>query len=199
MEKTYKLPSVVWLKVTNYMHGWLQHELGGEARIGGQRVICVAHLNGARDVMRRETVSDMMAPKSVGNSMSSTRRNCLVAGMEIDADTVERMYGMTRESLKLFVPVECPKFCMTKNGVLRPWGHSVCLSREQANALLRLLRDAFWNAVQEFASDYARQHSDEKYAQADMIEAFCQWTGTPDVYAEAMRREWQRRCKRNEE
>lgn len=197
MEKTYKLPSVVWLKVTNYMHGWLQHELGGEARIGGQRVICVAHLNGARDVMRRETVSDMMAPKSVGNSMSSTRRNCLVAGMEIDADTVERMYGMTRESLKWFVPVECPKFCMTKNGVLRPWGHSVCFSREQANALLRLLRDAFWNAVQEFASDYARQHSDEKYAQADMIEAFCQWTGTPDVYAEAMRREWQRRCKRN--
>ena len=46
--KTYRTPPIVWLKMTDYIHGWLQHELGGAAMVGDQRVVCVQDLPGAR-------------------------------------------------------------------------------------------------------------------------------------------------------
>lgn len=85
---------------------------------------------------------------------------------------------------------------MTRRGVLRPWTHDVNFGEKQAKAVQRLLRNAFWQAVQDFSDCYAREHRDEKYAQIDMIEAFCRDTDTPDIYADAMRREWQRRLLR---
>ncbi len=197
MEKTYKIPAIVWLKVTDYMHGWLQTELGGEARIGDQRVVSVQHLPGARAVLRKETWEDMMEPKIIGNAMSDRRKNCLEAGMDIDPDVVERMYGMTRETMKLFVPIECPKMCLTKYGVIRPWSLDVCLKKDQASALLNLLRHAFWEAVEEYDAEYARKLHGKKYPAKEMIESFCSDTQTPDVYVDAMRREWQRRKKRS--
>lgn len=196
MEKSYKVPPIVWLRVTDYMHGWLQYELGGDARVRDQRVVCVQHLPGAREVLRMETVDDMVEIKPVGNAMSATRRNCITAGLDLDPQVVERLYGMTREALALFVPVECPRMCLTGNGVLRPWTLDVCLGKEQASAMQRLLRQAFWDAVEDFDREYAARMNGRKYPAVDMIEDFCARTGTPDLYVMAMRREWQRRVKR---
>ena len=196
MEKNYPLPAICWLKVTDYMHGWLQYELGGEARVKEQRVVCVQHMPGARDILRMETTEDTTAQKPVDTAMSATLRNCIAAGLVLNADEVTQLYGINKEALQLFIPIECPKMCLTKNGVLRPWTQDTTFSHKQATALQRLLREAFWQAVAEYDRQYAREHQGEKYAQVDMIEAFCERTSTPDLYAEAMRREWQRRCKR---
>ena len=195
-EKVYDVPAIVWLKMTDYMHGWLQWELGGEARVKDQRVVCVQHLPGARAILRMETVEDMMEKKPIGNVMSATRKNCMEAGLNIDEDVMAREYGVTREAMKMFVPVECPKMCLTKSGVLRPWTLDVCLGREQAAAMQRLLRNAFWQAVEEYDAGYARKMNGRKYPAVDMVEEFCMDTETPDLYVEAIRREWQRRVKR---
>jgi hypothetical protein len=195
-EKNYKLPAVVWLKMTGYTHGWLQNELGGGAKIREQRVVSVQHLPGAKEVLRMETVEDMMERKPVGNVMSATRKNCIDAGLIIDATVTKKMYGITQEQLELFVPIECPRMCLTKNGVLRPWTLDVCLGREQAAALQRILRAEFWKAVDSYDREYARKLGGRKYPAVDMIEAFCVDTKTPDLYVEEMRREWQRRQKR---
>lgn len=197
-DKNYKMPPIAWLKVTDYMHAWLQRELGGGVRVMDQRVVSVQHLQGSRSVLRMETRNDMKEPGKVFNSMSSNRRNCIVSGLELDTDTVEQAYGVTADQLKLFVPVECPDTCMTELGVLRPWTHSISFGREQSSAMQRLLRREFWRAVDAFNLAYARKVGSTKYPQVDMIEAFCQETGTPDLYVEAMRREWQRRVKRGE-
>lgn len=195
-EKTYRMPPIVWLKMTDYMLGWLQHELGGGASVCGMRVICVQHLPGARKILRMETAEDVQSGDAVVNSMSDTWKNCLEAGIDLDASAIESTYGLTREGLKVFVPVECPKICLTKDGVLRPWTLDVTFGREQASAMQRLLRDAFWKAVDEYDAGYRKKMDGRKYPAIDMIEDFCAETGTQDIYADAMRREWQRRCKR---
>lgn len=195
-EKQYGMPAVVWLKVTDYMHGWLQYELGGAMRIKGQRVVCPFDLPGVKETMRMETADDMMDQRPVGLSMSDTWKNCIEAGLEIDPESMEKTYGITKSTMDLFVPVECPKRRMTRNGVLRPWTLEVNLGRQQANALQRLIREEFWKAVGRFNEEYARKMGGRKYPAVDMIEAFCAETKTPDLYVAAMRREWQRRVKR---
>lgn len=193
-EKNFQLPAIVWLKVTDYMHGWLQYELGGSIRMGDKKVISVQHLPGARDILRMET--EMEVRKPVGLAVSATWWNCIEAGMTIDRETVERVFGLTREDLEMFEPIECPKICLTKGGVLRPWTNDVCFSKRQASAMQQLLRDAFWQAVEQFDRSYAQKMEGKKYPAVDMIEAFCAETKTPDLYVAAIRREWQRRQKR---
>lgn len=190
------LPAVAWLKVTNYMRGWLEHELGCALRAHGQPVICVQHLPGAREILRMETVEDMMDKQPLGIALSATRRNCFDAGLAIDADVMEREYGVTKEALKGFVPIECPRMCLTRNGVLRPWTLLVGFSLTQAIQLQRLLRQEFWKAVEAFDARYAEEQGGEWYAAKDMVEEFCAETQTPDYHVEAIRREWQRRVKR---
>ncbi len=199
MEKIYEIPPIVWLKMTDYMHGWLQWELGGGARVKDQKVVCVQHLPGARAILRMETMEDLeLGPMKVDKSMSATRKNMLEAGLVIDESVVEREYGLTKDLLKLFVPVECPKMCLTKYGVLRRWTLDVNLGKQQAGELQRLLRAAFWQAVDDFNTEYARKMDGQKYPAVDMVEEFCMMTETPDTYVEAIRREWQRRRKRLE-
>ncbi len=195
-EKNYKLPAICWLRVTDFEKGWIRYELGCGARVNEHRVVCVQHLDGARAVLRMETCEDTMAPGPVGNAMSATRYNCVTAGMVLSQEVVQQMYGLTPEALSLFVPIECPRLALTANGVLRPWTADTCFGAKQATALHRLLREAFWDAVGEFSEKYAQQHQGKKYAQEDMIEAFCKETGTDDVHVPAIRREWQRRRKR---
>lgn len=195
-EKKYKTPPIVWLKITDYMHGWLQYELGGGAKIRDQRVVCVQHLPGARAVLRMETVEDMLERKPIGNAISGTRKNCMEAGLDINPDVMDREYGVTREAMRLFVPIECPQMCLTKRGVLRPWTLDVCFGKEQATSMQKLLRQEFWRAVERYDADYAQRLGGAHYPAVDMIESFCADTGTPDMYVEAMRREWQRRKKR---
>lgn len=190
------LPPIVWLKITDYMHGWIQTELGGSARVGDQRVISVQHLPGTREVLRMETVDDMMEPVKVDKVMSATRRNCVMAGLALDVEVIEREYGVTPETAKLFMPIECPKMRLTKNGVLRPWTPDTALGHRQASELIRVLRAAFWQAVETFNHEYIQQMGGAKYPSIDMVEAFCRETGTPELYAEAIKREWNRRVAR---
>lgn len=199
MEQTYKLPAVTWLQVTGYMHGWVQWELGSGCRIGEQRVVCVQHLPGARDILRMQTVEDMMEKQPLGIALSATRRNCFDAGLKIDPDVMAREYGVTKEALGLFVPIECPKLCLTKNGVLRPWTLDVTFSKAQARAMQQLLREEFWANVETFDREYARRKNLQKYPAEEMVEAFCETTKTPDLYVSAIRREWQRRSKKAKE
>lgn len=194
--KNYKLPAIVWLKVTDYMLPWVQWELGGNVRVRDMRVVSVQHLEGARDILREDTVQEAVPQRQVDKSMSATWRNAVDAGMSFDPVAMEREYGVTKDALQLFVPIECPKMCVNDDGVLRPWNNDTNFSRSQATALQDLLRHEFWQAVGNFAAHYAEEHEGERYAQADMIEAFCLKTRTPDVFVDAMRREWQRRIKR---
>ena len=199
MEKVYEIPAIVWVKVTDFMHGWLQYELGSACRIKEQRVVCVQHLPGAHEVLRMETDEDVeLKPAKIGNSMSGNRKNMLEAGLAIDAGYVEREFGLTQEGMKQFVPVECPKMCLTKNGVLRQWTLDVNLGREQASALLKVVRSAFWRAVEGFNREYARKVGNTNYPSIDMVEAFCKETGTPDIHAEGIKREWNRRVARGD-
>ena len=196
MCKNYEIPPIVWLKVTDYMHGWLQYELGGAARIKEQRVVSVQDLPGARDALRMEVFEDIeLQPMKITNAMSANRKNMLESGMVINADIIQQEYDMTPQLMQLFVPIECPRRCLTRFGVLRPWTLDVSLGRQQACELQRVIRSAFWHAVEQFNADYARRQGTTDYPQIDMIEDFCRATSTPDAYAEAIRREWQRRVK----
>lgn len=192
--KFYPPPPIVWLKVTDYMHGWMQHELGGEARVGGLRVVSVQHLPGARDILKMEVVEDMMELKPCGNVLSDTRKNLYDNGLIIDADVMARDFGVTKELMQMMLPIECPKMCLTKHGVLRPWTNNICMGKEQAKLMSRLLREAFWAGVEEFDYYYAKKAGDH-YPAREMVEAFCEETETPDFYVDAIRREWQRRSK----
>jgi hypothetical protein len=178
------------------MGAWLQYELGGGVRVKDLRVISVQHLKGARAVLRMETVEDVMEPVPIVNAMSATRWGCISAGMEIDEGVTQQMYGITRKELEQFQPVECPRLALTEDGVLRPWTADIYFGAKQATALQRIIREAFWQAVGEFAEKYAAMRHGEKYPQEEMVEAFCKETGTSDVYVPGIRREWQRRVKR---
>lgn len=196
--KTYPTPPIAWLWITDYMHGWLQYELGCEARIGERRVVCVQHLEGARAVLRMKTEEDMAEPKRTpGMSLSPTRYNCYREGLRISPDVMQRDFGVTAETLDLYVPIECPKMRLTANGVLRPWNLDTSFGKEQARELQALLRTEFWKAVAEFDREYA-EGAAPSYPAKEMLEQFCATTNTPDIYVEAMRREWQRRKKAKE-
>ena len=197
MERNFEPPPVTWLRVTDFMHGWIERELGGGMTIREKKVVTVQHLDGARDVLRMETTDNMaLAATDVGTVMSAALRNAIDAGIRYDAAAVEQIYGVTKEALRLYVPIECPENAVTEGGVVRPWSHDICFSHKQAVAMQRLLRERFWQAVAKYADEYALAHRGEKYAQQDMIEAFCQATKTDDIHVEALRREWQRRVKR---
>ena len=186
-------PAMAWLKVTDYMHGWLEGELGGEVMAHGRRVVSLQHLPGAKAAFRMQATEDTMEPVKVRESMSVTRRNCIEAGMALDEKATTELYGVAREALALFAPIECPKMCLTRHGVLRPWTWDVAFGRQQATKLQGIVRNAFWVAVANFDKEYAEDHGGHKYAAKEMIEAFCEESGTPSYHVDAIRREWQRR------
>lgn len=197
MEENY-IPKICWLKVTDYMLGWLEYELSGTFRVRGQRIVCVLHLEGVREIIRElDTVDELTSPKDVDMAMSATCKNMIEAGMKMDADVMQKTYGITREMLRLFVPMEVPRMCITTGGVLRPWTNDTCFNRQQASRMQKLLREEFWKSVGRFAEQYAIEHQGERYAQEEMVEAFCEMTKTDDIYVPAIRREWQRRQKRS--
>jgi hypothetical protein len=166
--------------------------------VNGRRVVCLQHLDGVRDILRMETVDDMeLSPDlPVDLSLSASRYGVISAAMTLSPEATERMYHLSLEQLQQFVPIECPRVRLTEEGLLREWGGDAMLGEHQAKAMLRLLREAFWESVEQFAQEYARKHEGERYAQEDMIVAFCKMTRTSELHIEAIRREWQRRCKR---
>lgn len=195
MDQSNKMP-ICWLRVTDYMQGWLRTECGGTLTVKGEPVLSVRYLPGMREVMMMETDDELPGVGAQANSMSDTWRNALEAGITIDAATMEKEYGVTREVLRQYLPIACPRKTVSKDGIIRPWTNDTCFGKKQTIELLKVLREAFWRAVGEFSERYAHEHQGEKYAQVEMIEAFCRETKTEDTYVEAMRREWQRRLKR---
>ena len=200
MAKNFRMPAIAWLRVTGFIRGWLDYELGSKVMVNGRRVVCLQHLDGVRDILRMEPVDDVeLSPDlPVELSLSAARYGLISAAMTLSPETTERMYHLSLEQMQQFVPIECPRLRLTQEGLLRPWSGDAMLGDAQAKALLRLLREAFWKDVERFARRYSRQHEGERYAQEDMIEAFCRETETSDIHVEAIRREWQRRCKRAE-
>ena len=200
MAKNFRMPAIAWLRVTGFIRGWLDYELGSKVMVNGRRVVCLQYLDGVRDILRMEPVDDVeLSPDlPVDLSLSAARYGLISAAMTLSPETTERMYHLSLEQIQQFVPIECPRLRLTQEGLLRPWSGDAMLGDAQAKALLRLLREAFWKDVERFARRYARQHEGERYAQEDMIEAFCRETETSDIHVEAIRREWQRRRKRAE-
>jgi hypothetical protein len=192
------MPAIAWLRVTEFIRGWLDYEFGSKVMVNGRRVVCLHHLDGVRDILRMETVDDTeLSPDlPVNLSLSASRYGVISAAMTLSPEATERMYNLSPEQMRQFVPIECPRLRLTHEGLLRPWSGDAMLGEQQAKALLRLLREAFWEDVEQFAMRYAREHEGEKYAQEDMIVAFCRMTKTSDLHIKDIRREWQRRCKR---
>lgn len=192
----YNVPAMAWLQVTDFMRGWLEWEFGGNVMAHNKQVVSISHLPGARSVLRQETSEDVMEPGHTGRSMSVTRRNCIEAGMALDEAATESLYGVTKESLAQYVPIECPKVCLTKHGVLRPWTWDVAFGNRQSKALQKLLRAEFWKAVGTFDREFASRRDGKPYPAKEMVEAWCVYSHTSDVYVDDIRREWQRRAKR---
>ena len=194
------MPAIAWLRVTEFLRGWLDYEFGSKVMVNGRRVVCLQHLDGVRDILRMETDDDTeLSPDlPVELSLSASRYGVISAAMTLNPEATERMYHLSPEQMQQFVPIECPRLRLTQEGLLRPWSGDAMLGDAQAKALLRLLRHYFWEGVEGFARRYAREHEGEKYAQEDMIEAFCRMTKTSELHIDAIRREWQRRCKRAE-
>ena len=191
------METICWLKVTDYMRGWARCALGCGTKIGKEPLISLYQIMGAKEVLEIGTDDDLPDHGTPGNAMSATWRCALEVGLEYDPATMECIYGVTEETLEQCLPIACPPTAMTVNGISRAWTNDTCFGREQAMALQKLLREAFWTAVGQYSKQYAQEHRGEKYAQVEMIEAFCRETKTDDMYVEAMRREWQRRNKRS--
>lgn len=191
------METICWLKVTDYMRGWARCALGCGTKIGKEPLISLYQIMGAKEVLEIGTDDDLPDHGTPGNAMSATWRCALEVGLEYDPATMECIYGVTEETLEQYLPIACPPTAMTVNGISRAWTNDTCFGREQAMALQKLLREAFWTAVGQYSKQYAQEHRGEKYAQVEMIEAFCRETKTDDMYVEAMRREWQRRNKRS--
>ena len=191
------METICWLKVTDYMRGWARCALGCGTKIGKEPLISLYQIMGAKEVLEIGTDDDLPDHGTPGNAMSATWRCALEVGLEYDPATMECIYGVTEETLEQYLPIACPPTAMTVNGISRAWTNDTCFGREQAMALQKLLREAFWTAVGQYSKQYAQEHRGEKYAQVEMIEAFCRETKTDDMYVETMRREWQRRNKRS--
>lgn len=194
MEKGYD--NICWLKVTDYMREWLRRTLGTGRTVRGQPVLSIRHLPGVREVMMMETTEELPAGNKPGNAMSATWRNALEAGMSYDVAAVEKEYGVTRDVLDEYMPVACPDNSVSEDGIIRKWNDDTCFGKQQATALTRALREAFWRSVDDYSTEYAKTRQDESYAQIEMVESFCGDYGIDDMYVDALRREWQRRKKR---
>ena len=185
--------AITWMKVTDYMHDWLEKEFGCELRARGVRVLCLHDLEGAREILKMETNEDGWSGGKIANAISVTRMKCLDAGLRLDPDAVRTMYGIDAEALKLYMPIECPRMALTENGVLRPWTWDTTFGRDQTVAMHRLLRNTFWKAVAEFDEAYNREVNNENYPAKEMIQEFCRRNKIGEIYIDALRREWQRR------
>jgi len=184
-------PAVTWLYVTGYLHDWLFHEFGGTVKLHGRPVISIAHLKGARDILRMETLEDMMDRTASRWAMSAMLMDCVVLGIDIGPKTMKEKYGVTKEQLQCFVPIECPRMALTPYGMLRPWSRVTCFGHKQAQELVKLLRAAFWQAVADHKEKMIADGNAPETA-SELVQSFSKDNGVGEVWQEDLRREWQR-------
>lgn len=188
--------NICWLRITDYMRGWARAALGSAKRIKDAPVLDLHRLNGVEQVLLMPADDELPGFGMPGNVMCDTWHAALMAGLEMDPLDMEREFGITNEVLEQYLPVICPDYAIDEDGAIRPWDSNTCFGKQQAIALLRLIRDTFWSAVGNYASEYRKVHFGTKYAQIDMLESFCMDYHIDDTCIEAMRREWQRRSKK---
>lgn len=192
-----KMPAICWLKVTDYMHDWVRHELCGTLLVRNHPIVCLLHLKGVREIMRMKIYEDIeLEAGEAENALSAQRYKMIRAGLDVSEQVTSQLYGISSEELQMYMPVECPPVCLTESGVLRPWTNDICFTHQQATQLQRLIRETFFKAVADFDARYAESLNGRYYPAVDMVEAFCSEMEINDMYVEAIRREWQRRQKR---
>lgn len=187
---------ICWLRITDYMREWARVALGSQKHVNGIPVLDILNLKGVRPALLMPTINELPGTGAPGNSMCDTWHAALSAGLEVDAWGMEREFGVTKETLEQYLPVACPDYAIAEDGAIHSWDNDTSFGKQQSTALLRLIRDAFWSAVDNHATQYKKSHLGTKYAQIDMLESFCKDYHINDMHLEAMRREWQRRCKR---
>jgi hypothetical protein len=191
-----KTPIIIWLKVTDYMHGWLDYEYAGTLHVHGKPIITMFCHDEIRDILKKEVIMLWNMEEKMGNSVPSVQMAIFENALDINEEKCREVYGFTRELMNSYIPFECPRQCLTRYGVLRPWGINVNLKPKQAIAIQKFIRQEFWEAVAEFDEKYKKKMDGKKYPAVAMIEDFCRMTHTPDKYVEAIRREWQRQAKK---
>lgn len=206
---------VTWLAVAEYMQKWLYDEYGSDTVVHERRVLSVGHLPGARKALRETTVDDFAAGGDERRSVSALRMDCLVEGMKVNPETMDKRFHFTSKDLARYVPIECQRLALTQDGVLRPWNRRTAFSRLQACHLVDILHRQFWKAVEDFDGDFAERMAREAaeagdtiseadinrrqkylnglYPDVDMVTEFCEETGTPEMFIPEIRREFQRR------
>lgn len=187
---------ICWLRITDYMRGWARMALGNGKSVKGIPVLDIKSLDGMEQVRLMSTDDELPGDGVPGNVMCDTWHAALTAGIEMDPWGMEQEFGITSEVLDQYLPVECPDYAVGQDGAIRPWDNNTCFGKQQAIAILRLVRETFWASVGNYASEYRKVHFGTKYAQIDMLESFCKDCHIDDTCIEAMRREWQRRSKR---
>lgn len=190
------MEQICWLRITDYMREWTRTTLGNSKRVKDEPVLDILSLEGVQSALLMPTSDGLPGFGTLGNAMCDTWHAALTVGLEMDAQGMEKEFSITREMLEQYLPVACPAIAITMDGSTHPWNRDTCFGKQQASAVLRLIRDAFWSAVGNYAVQYENAHFGTKYAQIDMLESFCKDYRINDTYLEAMRREWQRRCKR---
>lgn len=190
------MEQICWLRITDYMREWARTTLGSPKRVKGEPVLDILSLEGVQSVLLMPTSDGLPGFGSLGNAMCDTWHAALTVGLDMDAQGMEKEFGITREMLVQYIPVACPAVAITTDGSTHPWNRDTSFGKQQAAAILRLIRDAFWSVVGNYAIQYEDANFGIKYAQIDMLESFCKDYRINDTYLEAMRREWQRRCKR---
>lgn len=188
--------NICWLKITDYIRGWARITLGSSLCVREEPVLIVTQLPGAQEALLLGTV-DRLPKSKLGNAISATWMNALEAGIAIDPVGVQLEYGIGADTLCQYLPIACPANAFSEDGTLRPWTHETAFGERQSVVMQRVIRESFWTAVRQFSEKYARLRNGESYAQIEMIEAFCKHAHTDDIYAEAIRREWQRRLKKH--
>ena len=116
MDRQNSAAAVVWLKVTDYMQGWLLKEFGGEARIGDRKVVCMQHLEGIKRAMKMIAEKDQRLPGQPPIVMSAQLHNCISAGLELDNCALMQEYALTKETFEMYIPLEMPALRVTLDG-----------------------------------------------------------------------------------
>ena len=185
---------MAWLKMPGYMIAWLEGEYGGSIERHGHKLLSTNHLPNVRRIMKQETEEDIMVSSEEWQSLSQTRMNCIQTGLSLNPEAMAAWMQVDTKQIAQYVLMECPRLALTKNGVLRPGTRDTAFSRRQARLLQAELQKAFWNSVNTYDAHYAETHEGH-YPAVDMVAAFCEETGTDEVYIQEIRREFQRKRK----
>ena len=78
------------------MRGWARRALGGPKRVRNNPVIEVQNIEGVQAVMEMPADDELHSDVVPGNVICDTWHAALEVGLEMDAQSVEKVFGVTR-------------------------------------------------------------------------------------------------------